>query len=166
MRIQQGRWRRRDARFATVGGIAIIAGLAVATTACQSSGPENTPLLGADYVAAADAICADTNARLDALPSPPDGISATDWATEIALAFGAESERSGDLLVDSSIRGTHLDFVTTTTELADRYRALSVTIVDDPDGIADVSTEITELSLGRNDLAAELGLADCERSES
>lgn len=132
-------------------------------SACASSGSSTTALIGTEYSAATDAICADTNTRLDALPSPPDGISAGDWADEVALAFGAESQRTGDLLVDSSIRGTHLDFVTTTTELADRYSTLSSTISDDPDGIGAISTEITELTLGRNDLAAELGLDECVR---
>lgn len=138
----------------------------VGTVACQSSGDDTAALTGDAYVTATEAICADTNERLDALPSPPDGISATDWADEVALAFGAESERTRDLLVDGEFRSTHLDFVTTTTELADRYRALSATITDDPDGIGAISTEITELTLGRNDLALELGLDGCVRSGS
>lgn len=145
---------------------ALLAGVLLVSSACQSSGSDATPLIDSAYVAATDAVCADTNGRLDALPAPPDGISATDWANEIALAFSAEAERTGDLLVDRSIRGTHLDFVTTTAELADRYRTLSETVVADPDGIGEISTEITELSLGRNDLAAELGLVECVRSDA
>ncbi|BAN04031.1 hypothetical protein YM304_37170 [Ilumatobacter coccineus YM16-304] len=139
---------------------------AVGTGACQSSGSDTAALVGDGYVEAIETICADTNARLDALPSPPDGISATDWADEVALAFGAESERTRDLLVDGSLRSTHLDFATTTSELAGRYRALSTTIVDDPDGIGAISTEITELTLGRNDLASELGVNGCVRDGS
>lgn len=148
-------------------GVALaFATLGIAASACTSSGSGSTALIGSAYVTATDLICADTNSRLDALPSPPDGISATDWADEVALAFSAESQRTGDLLVDSSIRGTHLDFVTTTSELADRYSTLSATITNDPDSIGAISTEVTELTLGRNDLAAELGLDDCVRIDA
>lgn len=141
----------------------VIATVGLTASACASSGSDTTALIGTEYRSATEAICADTNSRLDGLPSPPDGISATDWADEVALAFSAESQRTGDLLVDSSIRSTHLDFVTTTTELADSYSTLSATITDDPDGIGAISTEITELTLGRSDLAAELGLDECVR---
>jgi hypothetical protein len=153
--------RRRHVQTAFVS---VLIGLAAG--ACQSSGADTGPLVGDAYTTATDAICADTNDRLEALPSPPEGISPTDWADEVALAFRAETERTGDLFVDNSIRGTHLDFVTTTTELADQYRLLSSTIDTNPDGIGAITTQITELTLGRDELASELGVVECIRGES
>ena len=128
--------------------------------ACTAEDPEPTV---ADYVSAMHDICRSTDARLDAVGTPPDDINPGDWAREVGLAFRAESEAAGALIVASSVGEQHRRLVRTTTDLAQAFADLAGAI--DTDGeIATLNTEITELSLGRDDLAVEIGLPDCARS--
>ena len=144
----------------------VLSAAILSAAGCASDGAGASPLSGERYIAAMGEICVDTDARLAALPEPPEAISAADWAAEVALALAAEAERAEELVVDQSIGSNHRTFVTTTNDIAASYRILSTTVVDDPEGVGVLTTEITEFSLGRDDVAAELGLTECVRSTS
>lgn len=135
--------------------------------ACGSDdGP--AALAGDEYVAAMVAICATTDQRLAELPEPPEQISASDWATEVALALRAEQASAEALVVDAEVRSDHGIYTTTTGDIADLYDELGRALAQGDAGsaVTDVSTGITELSLGRDDVARGLGLDECARSSS
>lgn len=148
--------------LATVVGVSLVS---VGLGACTSDGGD-TALVGDSYMSEMTTICVSTDDRLAALPAPPEQISPTDWAAEVARAFRAESTAASNLTVDGDIRELHRSFTTTTADLADTYDDLSATLTTDPDGIGEINVEITELSLGRDDVATELGLDACVRSGS
>lgn len=144
---------------------ALTVAVAGAVTACGSD--ETTEaLVGDAYVAGMSEICTATNARLDALPEPPEQISASNWAAEVARAFRAEAAAAGALVVDATVRSDHGTYTTTTDDLAAAYDDLAVAVGAGTDDIMSVTTEITELSLGRDDVAVRLDLDTCVRSGS
>lgn len=155
----------------TVGAVPTTAGLLVATlvvvaaaTGCSSDGDGSGGALGGDdYTAAMTDLCRRTDDRLDALPAPPEQISADDWATEVARALRAEQTAADALVVDAELRSDHGAYTTTTGDLAARYDDLAAALAASDD-VTTLTTEITELSLGRDDTAAQLGLDACVRS--
>lgn len=134
----------------------------LAVSCASSDGP--APLADDDYVVAMSDICTSTDERLDGLPAPPEQIRPADWATEVARVYRAESAAAEALVVDGSIRETHRAFVTTTDGIADAFTSLSEVLSSDPDAMTEASEEVTRLSLGRDDLAGELGLDSCRRA--
>ncbi|MEP1122987.1 MAG: hypothetical protein ABJH68_03735 [Ilumatobacter sp.] len=124
---------------------------------------DGAPTLDANfYPAAVSEICASTDERLAELPSPGDGISETDWASEVGMALDAEAESLGDVGTISTVREDHRTFVTNTRDQAAQWNALSEAIAaGDATGIDAARTEILELSRGRIELAAELGIGGC-----
>lgn len=139
---------------------ALFAVLGAVAAACATEEPEPTV---ADYVSAMHDICRSTDARLDALGTPPDDINPGDWAREVGLALRAEFESAGALIVVSSVGEQHRRLIRTTTDLSQAYSDLGDAI-DTGAEISVLNTEITQLSLGRDDLAVELGLPECARS--
>lgn len=118
-----------------------------------------------DYVAFMEALCASTDDRIDALPSPPDQIRADLWATEVATAFAQERDRADlEAQPPDDVRRDHRAYVETTAELVDAWTALSTSLAAGADDIEDRRTDVTQLALGRNATAATLGLTTCDRS--
>lgn len=151
---------------ASVPPFAVLAATAIAIVSggCASAGGGGT-LTPADYDATMTEICVATDARLDALPTPPEQIGASDWAGEVSRAFRAEASSASALTVDAEVRELHRSFVTTTQDLADQWSQLATALATDPDDIGSTDVEITALSLGRDDVATDLGLEACVRSE-
>ena len=151
----------------------VVVTMVLCTTACSTTtgddpdaAEEGDRLSPALYTAQVDEICAATDAELAELPSPPEEISAVDWAGEVAGTLRDEADDLDDIRVGASRRDDHASFVENTVAQADQWDELAEALsgVDDPDvaaTIGDIRTEILELSLGRADLADELGLSGC-----
>ncbi len=113
-------------------------------------------------------ICAATDERLAELPAPGDGLAETDWAGEVSRVVETEADALGDVGTISDVRDDHRTFITNTRDQAAQWSLLSTAIASaDADGIDSARTEILELSLGRIELAEELGISGCrERSRT
>lgn len=124
-----------------------------------TDGPE---LSGALYAESMNEICAATTERLADLPSPPDEISRADWAAEVSLALRDEASAFAAIRVGESRRTDHASFVENTQIQAEQWMMLSEAFAVDDAELGDLTTEIAELTLGRDDLATEMDLAGCQ----
>jgi hypothetical protein len=138
--------------------IALAAVVAFAVVAC---GSEPVKVTTADYLADLQAICDETAATIDALPSPPEQISVTDFASSAANALDDEAERARALAVPADLAADHRAFVLNTDDQATAWRAIAA----DPSQIDASSTRIGELVRGRNDLVDEMGATRCRRGD-
>lgn len=148
----------------------IIVALVLGSTGCSSSsgsgdgaadGPE---LSGALYAETMSEICTATTERLAQLPTPPDEISRADWANEVSRALSAEATAFDEIRVGESRRTDHASLIENTENQAAEWLALGEVLAGeqpDDEALAAVTTEITELTLGRNDLADEMELTGC-----
>lgn len=146
---------------------ATAAGL-VAACGASSSGPEATP---DGYRAELSAICIDTAAALDALPTPPEQITVTEFAVDAASVLASEAERARELAVPDELADDHRAFIRNTDDQAAAWRAVadsggngSGSSVAESDLVA-LTTRIGELQLGRDDLAVEMGVDACRRTD-
>jgi len=91
------------------------------------------------------------------------------WAGDIADVLDDHAaEVRALVLLDEEQRVDVRAFADNTTEQASAWRALSELLESDAvlsanTEVSDLTTEITELSLGRDDLSDELGVAACRR---
>ncbi len=146
----------------------IVVALVLGSVGCSStSGSDDadadalTPTL---YTQAMSDICTATTERLDALPTPPGEISRADWAGEVARALRDEAAAFDEINVGDDLRTDHASFIENTEEQSAAWSALGEALgADEVDGdeIGELTTELTELTLGRNDLADEMTLAGC-----
>ena len=127
------------------------------------------PLTPALYTQSMSDICATTTGRLDALPTPPDEISRADWAGEVSHALRDEAAAFDAIDVGSSLRDDHGSLVANTEDQASQWSALGEALATDAETgtaddatISDLVTAIGELTLGRNELAAQMGLSGCQ----
>ena len=134
---------------------ALFAALTLAS--CASEPAEVTD---AEYLAELQAVCTATSAGLDALPDPPEQISVADFASEAARLLDAEAEQARRLDPPSSVADDHRAFIRNTDEQATAWRTLADGGTEDLD---DVTTQVGQLVLGRNDLVDEMGAPDCRR---
>ncbi len=154
-----------------VAAASIVVSITIAAVGCSATPGTGEADEGGDAPAALDAnfypaamsqICASTDERLAGLPSPGDGISETDWATEVGMALEAEADSLDDVGTSNAVREDHRTFVANTRDQAAQWSALSGAIAAaDAAGIDTARTEILELSRGRIELAAELGIGGC-----
>ncbi len=152
--------------------VLIVVTMVLASTGCSTTAgtgqdiDEPAPLSAEFYPAAVTDICAATDERLAELPAPGDGLAETDWAGEVSRVVETEADALGDVGTISDVRDDHRTFITNTRDQAAQWSLLSTAIASaDADGIDSARTEILELSLGRIELAEELGISGCrERS--
>ncbi len=138
--------------------VAVAATVAALLASCDEEPP---PVTEAEYLAELDAICAATTTELAALPVPPEQISVTDFATRAAEALSAEAERMRRLDVPADLADDHRALVLNTDDQAAAWRDVAT---DAAAGENAFGTQlIGELTLGRNDLAAEIGADACVR---
>ncbi len=139
-----------------------------------------TPVTRADYLSDLQAICASTTAELDALPEPPELISVADFATSAADSLDREAQRVDRLVVpaaddpnsddpnsatisDADPDGDHRAFVANTRDQATAWRAIAEVARSGSDDIADSTELVAQLVGGRNELAEQMGAAECVR---
>lgn len=141
----------------------VLASTGCSTTTGASDDDPGAPLEASFYPAAMSEVCATTDARLSALPSPPEQISNVDWAGEVASSLQAETDALDAVDEPGDLRAPHRDFVANTQDQATAWSSLSTALAnDDAAGIDLARTEILELSRGRNALADELGALGCQ----
>ncbi len=133
----------------------------ITLAACASEPVEVTD---AEYLAELEAICADTSATFEALPSPPEQVSVADFATSAANALDNEAERARALDVADGLAADHRAFVRNTDEQAAAWRAIASTTQDDA-RLGELTVQLGELIRGRNDLVVEMGAPGCRRGE-
>jgi len=149
----------------------IVVALVLGSVGCSSTsgnGDDPDALTPALYVQAMGDICDATTERLDALPTPPEEISRADWAGEVSRALRDEAAAFDEIDVGDDRRTDHASFVENTEGQAAGWMALGDALADaEPDNvtISALTTDLTELTLGRNDLADEMGLAGCQARE-
>lgn len=159
---------RKKVVFAIVA--LVVVAMVLASTGCTTSDDSgNSTPTNDTYPAAMDEICAATASELDAVPDPPEQISRVDWAAEVSRLLDNEANRFDALRVDVDQREQHGSLVRTAREQAAQFALLGDVLDDDaldddaPDsvGIEAISDEIRSLSLGREELASELGVPTC-----
>ena len=150
--------RRRRAVAALVLALAA-SGCTTTTGGAPGEGEGGPP---ADYATTMGEICATARARVASLPDPPDGISRRDWANEVGLALRAEGTSLRQVPVDDARREDHRALTAGTLELADRWTALADELEGgEPEAIGELTDDIGQLTLGRDELADALGLPGC-----
>jgi hypothetical protein len=117
-----------------------------------------------EYLEQLQDICRETTAALDALPQPPEQISIADFAGEAARTLTGEAERMRLLEPPAELDDDQRALVANTDDQAAAWTALGETPGDDAAALEAASTRIAELTLGRNDLAVEIGATDCGRA--
>lgn len=128
------------------------------TAACSEAPVEVT---ADDYLAELESICIETTATLEALPTPPEQITVTDFATSAASALENEAEQARSLEVPDELDSDHRAFVRNTDDQAAAWRAIATA----GDDLNDLTVRIGELIRGRNDLVDEMGAPACRRGE-
>lgn len=138
----------------------VAAGLAAFAAGCADDAePELTE---AEYRDRLGSICVTTTATLDALPEPPDAISVAEFATSVADVLSDEAERARALRPPDTLDDDHRAFVRNTDDQAAAWDELATTSTDDP-RFGELTVVIGELTLGRDDLSTEMGVAACAR---
>ena len=149
-------------------GIATLVGCSTTTPSGDGESDVGPELTGAVYATSMNEICTTTGERLQQLPTPPDEISRADWAGEVSLALRDEAAAFDRIRVGESRRADHASFVENTEDQAAQWSALSAALARtdaESTELADITTEIAELTLGRNDLADEMELTGCAARE-
>jgi hypothetical protein len=153
--------------------VLIVIAFVLATAACTSTTDESgaavtdgerlSPSL---YPAAMGDICAESNIQLAELPAPTDETTRANWVDDVAGILLAESAAFAEISVDGELGADHRAFVANTQEQAEQWAAVATALrTDSPDDLAAASEEIAALTLGRNDLATEMGLSGCEERQ-
>lgn len=155
------------ARIVRTAG-ALCAALVLAAACTDDGGgsdlSESAPDERTGYLEELQRICAGTTAELDELPAPPDQITIADFAAEVASALTDEAEQVRQLEPPDELDADHRAFIANTDEQAAAWQSLGTTPESDADALAEATTRVAELTLGRSDLAAEIGADDCVRA--
>ncbi len=140
----------------------VITALAAALGACTSTSANEAT--EDDYLGALAAICIDTTEQLDSLPEPPEQISIANFATEASNALAREAEGVRRLEPPDELADDHRAFIRNTDEQATAWNELATLPSVDAERLEPLVTTIGQLTLGRNDLAVEMGVPECQRS--
>jgi HAMP domain-containing protein len=142
--------------------LTLVAVVLAAVAACTAT--ESAEVIESDYIEMMDAACAVTSGELAALPTPPGDISTPDFATLAATAIGNEAERARTIEPPDDLAADHRAFVANTDDQASRWREIAEISADDEAELNRLSSEIAQLTLGRDDLATEMGIVACRRA--
>lgn len=145
--------------------LASVALLACSDGTTDPAGGDGSDAAVEDYAAELAAACTAADAALDALPSPPEEISPDDFAGEVARVLEEEAEAARLLRPPDDLADDHRAFVRNTDDQVRAWRTVAETVGTDPDAMSELSTQILELSLGRDDLSTEMGVDACRRDD-
>jgi hypothetical protein len=148
-------WATHVARIA-VAGIAV-----VGVTACSDTAVTEPTV--DEYLGQLDAICADTATQLDALPDPPDGITITEFATQASSILRGEAEQVRDLDPPEELDDDHRALIANDEDQAGAWAELAEAVAIDDSALSEITTLISSLNLGRNDLVTTMGAPTCAR---
>lgn len=117
------------------------------------------------FVGELEAACAVTATALDAIPSPPDEISVSDFATQAGAAWRDEAARLGELDPPDDLAADHRALIRNDEEQAAAWSDLAdVSTGADADTMNELTTSIAQLNLGRTDLVTQMGAPGCARA--
>ena len=139
-------------------GAALVSG---GLTACSDTATEE-PTAG-DYLIELEAICVETAAQLDAVPDPPEAITVTEFATQASSILTGEAERIRSLDAPDDLEADHRALIGNDEDQAAGWTDLAAAASGDAAAFSEITTAITSLNLGRNDLVTEMGAPGCVR---
>jgi hypothetical protein len=138
-------------------GFALVA--LVAGAASCTSDPVSDPAADlATYVPQMEQICTDADAARQAVAEPVEDVGVAAYTAQIAAVLRAEADRARALSAPSDLDADHRAFVQNTDDQAAAWELLATTSPSETAEFGQIQTEILELTLGRNDLAADMGL--------
>jgi hypothetical protein len=123
----------------------------------------------AGYGARMTEICSATRSALAELGTPPTEITTVDFANEVARLLATEADAARATIAPDELDDDHRAFVQNTDQQVTAWRALAdiaATASDDSAALGEARTRIGELTLGRDDLAADMGLDACRAGGS
>ena len=138
--------------------------LAIALGACTDDENNNSQVTEGEYLGALETICTGTSEELASLPEPPEQISVANFATEASNALTREAERVRLLNPPDNLADDHRAFIRNTDDQAKAWNELGSLPADPGDALEPMVTNIGQLTLGRNDLALEMGAPACQRN--
>jgi hypothetical protein len=106
-------------------------------------------------------VCTEAFAVRQALTEPTDSAEVTAFASEVATALDNEADEARRLAAPRELDSDHRAFVQNTADQAVAWQALAAVAPEDTDAFGALQTEILQLTLGRDELAAEMGLEPC-----
>lgn len=121
------------------------------------------PTLGVDagdYRASLAALCT-ASAQERAALAAPDGAGVAAFAGTVADILTRQADAARALRPPSDLDADHRAFVQNTADQAARWSSLATTSPDDAEQFGVIQTAILELTLGRDDLAAEMDVPAC-----
>ncbi|MET0908031.1 MAG: hypothetical protein ABWZ99_01070 [Ilumatobacteraceae bacterium] len=143
----------------------VMAGTALAALSIGAcSDAADPPPTAAEYLVELEAVCAETAAQLAALPDPPDGITVTEFATQASSILTGEAERLRALDAPADLDADHRALIGNDEDQAAGWSDVAAAASGDSAALAEITTTIQSLNLGRNDLVTELGAPGCVRS--
>jgi hypothetical protein len=139
--------------------------LAVASASCASSGAgaPSASEQAARYTEQMEQACAVTATALDALPEPT-GATMADFASQAAAVIADEAERLRVIEPPDDAAADHRAFIANTDRQAASWGEVAGTEATDTAELDRLVEEIGQLTLGRDELAHEMGLDGCRRA--
>lgn len=142
--------------------VAPLLALAMLAGACGSEGA--VELTDAEYRGQVQAVCEMTDRRRAEVTEPTEVAAVPAFADQVARDLAAEADAIRQIRPPDALDDDHRAFVQNTDDQAAAWRTLADTSPSDTDAFGAARDAIAELSFGRDDLAAAMGLDDCRRS--
>jgi hypothetical protein len=139
----------------------VVPAVVMATAACSPA--ESTALTPDEYVEQMGAACRATAEAFDALPPPIDD-DVAEFATLAADTIQAEAEAARAIDPPDDLDADHRAFIANTDDQASRWREIGELAATDAAALDRSIEEISQLTLGRDELVTEMGIDDCRRA--
>lgn len=143
-----------------MGRAVIVVALMLAGTGC-TSGAEQTSS-GADYRDELAAVCVTTSAARATLLESAEPRDDPGFALSVAGMLSDEADAARALRAPEDLDADHRAFVQNTADQAALWTKLAATPPEDTSSFGELQTEILQLILGRDDLAGEIGVPECQ----
>ena len=137
--------------------------LLLATCGSDGSGASSASVEAEQYVRMMEEACSATEVSLAALPEPTEA-TMVDFATQAAAVIADEAERLRAIEPPDDGADDHRAFIANTDQQAARWGEVAVTSPGDQAALDRLIVEIGQLTLGRDELALEMGLDGCRRA--
>ena len=150
----------RSAMFA-VAVTAMMAGISLG--ACSS---EPAVVIDPDaYRDEMNRACVRSRESEQLLAAPADAAEVPAFARDVAALLRSESDAFRAIRPPTDFDADHRAFIQNTDDQASRWESLAATSPADTEAFGALQTEILQLSLGRDDLASEIDVPACRRSD-
>ena len=141
---------------------AVICSLTLAISALGAGcASDATPSVDpADYRAALASLCTASATERSEL-APRDDLGVAPFASAVADILMRQADAARALRPPADLDADHRAFVQNTADQASEWTALATTSPEDAEQFGALQTSILELTLGRDDLAAAMGVPEC-----